>query len=99
MRRSTAIKEVSIQDAKEHFEDLIADVEREGSEYRLQQEGKTVARLTPSGDVREARERFFARSNELRRSFQDVPDRELQQKIDEAVAQVRGKRRQIRSGA
>src|SRR5687767_5226231 len=94
MSKTALKKEVSVQEAKTDFDRIIALVEQGETEVVLTQAGKTIARIVAPDDVvGEAKSRFFTQAADLQRAFRDEPTRDLEAKIDEAVRQVRQKRR------
>jgi antitoxin (DNA-binding transcriptional repressor) of toxin-antitoxin stability system len=96
MPKSLLTKEVSLEEAKARFDALISEVQEQEVEVVIKQADKPVARIVPPlSACEEARRRFFARADELRRKFADVPARELEAMIDRAVTEVRaqGKKR------
>lgn len=95
MARPRAITEISIDEAKEQFDSLIASVRDQNTEVVLKENGQAVARIVPSNTQEEARRAFIAEAQTWQRSFDDVPTRELERMIDRAVAEVRSKRKKV----
>ena len=99
MSKSPLTKEVSLEEASARLEALISEVERQDVEIIVKRADRPVARIVPPLSVQEqARRRFLSRADELRRTFTDVPNRELEAMIDRAVMEVRAQRKRARHG-
>ena len=93
MAQPMAVKEVSVEEAKAELETLLTEVARKDTQVMNDDVGRVIARIVPSDDPEEVRQRFFARADALQARMADVPPRELGRLIDRAVADIRSVRR------
>jgi len=93
MGKTVAVKEVTIQEARGKFDELLADVEQNQTQIVVRNAGRVIARIVPTPDPEESRRQFFAQVDVLRERFADVPTRELNRLVDRAVKDVRSSRR------
>jgi antitoxin (DNA-binding transcriptional repressor) of toxin-antitoxin stability system len=94
MSKSLLTKEVSLEEAKAQLDTLISEMQKQEVEVIVTLAEKPVARIVPPLSAREeAHRRFFARADELRRAFADLPTRELDAMIDRALTEVRAQRK------
>jgi antitoxin (DNA-binding transcriptional repressor) of toxin-antitoxin stability system len=90
MPRTALPREMSVDQARADFDGLVAAIKQEAQEIILTEDGRTIARIVPSGDSTfTARMKFFREAERLREGFKGMPTRDLESLIDSAVTAVR----------
>jgi prevent-host-death family protein len=81
--------------AQANWNEILGEVEQGRTRVLVQKDGAPVAALVPAADlaylegIEEARARRFAVVGRIRDAFSEVPDDQLQQEIERAVAEAR----------
>jgi prevent-host-death family protein len=98
-RRHPETQTVKASKARENWSKLLNEVHGGETRVIVEKDGVPVAGLISAADLEhlqlleEERERNFGVLDEIRSAFEGVPDEELEQEVEKALAAIRAERR------